>query len=53
MLVNCLNVLKNNLYYSFLVALSLQEEQQKQQSSELEWEDYKKEKLGISNGLTE
>ncbi|KAF8788353.1 Ubiquitin carboxyl-terminal hydrolase MINDY-1 like protein [Argiope bruennichi] len=37
----------------FLVALSLQEEQQKQQNSELEWEDYKKKKLGISNGLTD
>ncbi|CAL1299557.1 unnamed protein product [Larinioides sclopetarius] len=37
----------------FLVALSLQEEQQKQQSSELEWEDYKKKRLGISNGLTD
>lgn len=38
---------------SYLVALTLQEEQQKQQNSELEWEDFKKEKLGISNGLTE
>ncbi|GFS80136.1 ubiquitin carboxyl-terminal hydrolase MINDY-2 [Nephila pilipes] len=37
----------------FLVALSLQEEQQKQQNNELEWEDYKKKKLGISNGLTD
>ncbi|GFX15998.1 ubiquitin carboxyl-terminal hydrolase MINDY-1 [Trichonephila clavipes] len=37
----------------FLVALSLQEEQQKQQNNELEWEDFKKKKLGISNGLTD
>ncbi|XP_054719694.1 ubiquitin carboxyl-terminal hydrolase MINDY-2-like [Uloborus diversus] len=37
----------------YLVALSLQEEQQKQQSSELEWEDYKKKNLGISNDLTD
>ncbi|KAG8198506.1 hypothetical protein JTE90_017372 [Oedothorax gibbosus] len=37
----------------FLVALSLQEEQQKQQSSEQEWEDFKKSRLGISDGLTD
>ncbi|KFM70026.1 Protein FAM63B, partial [Stegodyphus mimosarum] len=37
----------------YLVALSLQEEQQKQQNSELEWEDFKKKKLGVSNGLTD
>lgn len=37
----------------YLVALSLQEEQQKLQNSDLEWEEFKKKRLGVTNGLTD